>query len=79
MNPLRPDHEGHYCRLAHEADRRSRAQFAPGKHPIDAIARSMAERETRRRFFLDQGEYKPDPALTMLTSEFLNLAEVLNK
>src|ERR1700722_7872042 len=51
LNPLRPDHEGHYSRLAHEVDRRARAQFAPGKHPIDAIARSMAEQETRRRFF----------------------------
>ena len=51
VNPLRPDHEGHYSRLAHEIDRRSRAAYATGKHPIDAIARSMTEQETRRRFF----------------------------
>jgi hypothetical protein len=46
-----------------------------------------AAHEDDARKFLNQGEHKPDPALkpsdyaalTMLTSEFLNLDEVLNK
>src|SRR5215469_3104722 len=50
MNPFRPDNEGHFSRLAHEIDRRTRA-IAPGSHPIDKIAAAMARQETRRRFF----------------------------
>jgi uncharacterized protein (DUF1501 family) len=50
MNPFRPDNEGHFSRLAHEIDRRTRS-LAPGRHPIDKIAAAMARQETRRRFF----------------------------
>ena len=45
LNPLCPDHEGHYSRLAQEVDRSSRAAFAPGKHPIDAMSGIMADRK----------------------------------
>jgi hypothetical protein len=46
-----------------------------------------AQHEDQAKKFLNEGEHKPDPALksseyaalTMLTSEFLNLDEVLNK
>jgi uncharacterized protein (DUF1501 family) len=48
---LLPDSEGHYSAAAHALDRASRRNFAPGAHPIDGIARAMAEQETRRRFF----------------------------
>jgi uncharacterized protein (DUF1501 family) len=49
---LRPDDEGHYSQTAHELDWESRQRFAPGAHPLDAISRSMAVEETRRRFFM---------------------------
>jgi len=48
---LRPDHEGHYDAEALRLDRASHRQLAPGKHPLDAVATSMAVQETRRRFF----------------------------
>lgn len=51
MSILKPDHEGHYSRKAHQLDRISHEQAALGKHPIDAIAREMAREESRRRFF----------------------------
>ncbi len=48
---LKPDEEGHYQAAAYALDRASHAAHAPGKHPIDRIAQSMAMEETRRRFF----------------------------
>jgi uncharacterized protein (DUF1501 family) len=48
---LTPDEEGHYSRRARELDAASHRQVAPGRHPIDGIAREMAVAETRRRFF----------------------------
>jgi uncharacterized protein (DUF1501 family) len=51
MSILRPDREGHYQPLAHELDRASLRRIAPGRHPLDGIAASMAQQETRRRFF----------------------------
>src|SRR5215475_9530414 len=51
MNPLAPDREGHYRRIAHELDRASQRTHGVGKHPIDSIAHAMASQETRRRFF----------------------------
>jgi len=57
------------------------------KKSFDRYAQYYAGHEDEARKFLNQGEHKPDPALkpseyaalTMLTSEFLNLDEVLNK
>lgn len=48
---LQPDHEGHYSPLAEEVDRLSHRRNGLGKHPLDALAQSMAHEETRRRFF----------------------------
>ncbi|HMC61181.1 MAG TPA: DUF1501 domain-containing protein, partial [Candidatus Solibacter sp.] len=48
---LQPDDEGHYARAAHELDQVSHRRLAPGRHPIDGLARNMAMQETRRRFF----------------------------
>ena len=48
---LRPDGEGHYDSRAYRIDRESHRSIPPGRHPVDAIARSMAAQETRRRFF----------------------------
>ena len=57
------------------------------RHAYDDFARFYAGHPDEARKFLDDGERKPDPslvpsehaALTMLTSQFLNLDEVLNK
>jgi hypothetical protein len=57
------------------------------KKSFDKYEQYYAGHEDEARKFLNQGEHKPDPALkpsdyaalTMLTSEFLNLDEVLNK
>ncbi|HVW85362.1 MAG TPA: DUF1501 domain-containing protein [Bryobacteraceae bacterium] len=51
MNPLKPDHEGHYSRIARAIDQSSHRNTAPGRHPLDAIANRMVQEETRRRFF----------------------------
>jgi len=53
MNPLRPDplcpdDEGHYPAIAHEIDRCSHRAFPAGRHPMDAMARQLAEGENRR-------------------------------
>jgi uncharacterized protein (DUF1501 family) len=48
---LLPDSEGHYGPDAHELDRASLRSAAPGRHPLDSIARSMGVEESRRRFF----------------------------
>ncbi|MCU0247352.1 MAG: DUF1501 domain-containing protein, partial [Bryobacter sp.] len=50
-NFLRPDEEGHYSAQAHALDRALRARYAPGRHPIDALAQEMVREESRRRFF----------------------------
>ena len=57
------------------------------KKSFDRYEQYYAGHEDDAHRFLNQGEHKPDPALkqsdyaalTMLTSEFLNLDEVLNK
>jgi len=57
------------------------------KKSFDRYEHYYAGHEDDAHRFLNQGEHKPDPALkqsdyaalTMLTSEFLNLDEVLNK
>jgi hypothetical protein len=57
------------------------------KKSYDRFEHFYAAHEDQARKFLNQGEHKPDPALkpseyaalAMLTSEFLNLDEVLNK
>src|ERR1051325_1044778 len=48
---LRPDAEGHYSKRAYELDRASHRAVAPGRHPIDPMARALMLEETRRRFF----------------------------
>ena len=48
---LLPDDEGHYSATAHELDRASHTNLAPGRHPLDRVAQGMAMEETRRRFF----------------------------
>jgi uncharacterized protein (DUF1501 family) len=50
VNPLKPDHEGHYHPLAQQIDRLSHERTAAGRHPIDALAKAMAMEESRRRF-----------------------------
>jgi len=63
------------------------AERAIAKQSFDKYAQFYAAHEDEARSFLNQGERKPDPALkpadyaalTMLTSELLNLDEVLNK
>ncbi|MDP9170784.1 MAG: DUF1553 domain-containing protein, partial [Acidobacteriota bacterium] len=60
---------------------------AIAKKSFDRYQHYYAAHEDDARKFLNQGERKPDPALkqseyaalTMLTSQFLNLDEVLNK
>ena len=51
MSFLTPDREGHYPSAAYDIDRLSHRRNGMGKHPIDALAKSMVEEETRRRFF----------------------------
>jgi hypothetical protein len=50
-NILGPDAEGHLSPLAQELDGVSHRVTAPGRHPVDPVARTMAMEETRRRFF----------------------------
>ncbi len=65
----------------------SPAERVLAKRSFDKYAQYYGAHEDEARKFLNQGEHKPDPALkpsdyaalTMLTSEFLNLDEVLNK
>ena len=57
------------------------------RHAYDDFERYYSGHPDAARKFLDDGERKPDPSLTlsehaalsMLTSQFLNLDEVLNK
>jgi hypothetical protein len=63
------------------------AEKVLAKKSFEKYAAYYSGHEDDARKFLNQGEHKPDPALnpseyaalTMLTSEFLNLDEVLNK
>src|ERR1700733_193160 len=48
---LLPDDDGHYAPETLAMDRALRRGTAPGRHPIDELAREMAVQETRRRFF----------------------------
>lgn len=50
-NFLQPDGEGHYSAQAHALDCALGARYAPGRHPIDALAQEMVREESRRRFF----------------------------
>ena len=79
-------------RLDYVASRLLSRTLAPrerviAKQSFERYERYYAAHEDDARKFLNQGEHRPDPALkqseyaalTMLTSEFLNLDEVLNK
>ena len=63
------------------------AERVIAKKSFDRYEQYYSGHEDDARKFLNQGEHKPDPALnqpdyaalTMLTSELLNLDEVLNK
>src|SRR5580700_1062124 len=46
-----PDADGHYSPESLALDAALRRAIAPGRHPIDELARELAIQETRRRFF----------------------------
>src|SRR3954451_14359646 len=50
-NLLKPDLEGHYSREALALDAESLQRTPGGRHPMDALADSMALEHTRRKFF----------------------------
>ena len=66
---LLPDEEGHYSEAARALDAATLRRHTPGQHPMDAVARSMALEETRRRFFARGAQGIGALALGMLLGE----------